>query len=124
MGLALRDLEHHNYGDYLRWPEDVRYELIDGAAYLMAPAPTLDHQDIAGEIYVQLRQTLKGKSCRVFIAPVDVRLPKAQEEDEQIDTVVQPDVLLVCDPLKLDRRGVRGAASPGFASALCIGWAT
>ena len=109
MGLALRDLEHHNYGDYLRWPEDVRYELIDGAAYLMAPAPTLDHQDIAGEIYVQLRQTLKGKSCRVFIAPVDVRLPKAQEEDEQIDTVVQPDVLLVCDPLKLDRRGVRGA---------------
>ncbi len=50
-----------------------------------------------------------GGPCRVFIAPVDVRLPKADEADEHIDTVVQPDVLLVCDPTKLDRRGVRGA---------------
>jgi Uma2 family endonuclease len=109
MGLALRDSEHHTYGDYLHWLEDVRYELIDGAAFLMAPAPTLDHQDIAGEIYVQLRQALAGKPCRAFIAPVDVRLPKAGEADEKIDTVVQPDVLVVCDPAKLDRRGVRGA---------------
>lgn len=109
MGLALRDFDHHTYGDYLHWPEDVRYELIDGAAYLMAPAPTLDHQDIAGEIYRQLGNILQGKSCRAFIAPVDVRLPKAQEGDEHIDTVVQPDVLVVCDPSKLDRRGVRGA---------------
>ncbi len=109
MGLALRDQEHHTYADYLGWPEDVRYELIDGAAYLMAPAPTLDHQDFAGEIYFQLRQGLQGKPCRAFIAPVDVRLPKAQEADEQIDTVVQPDVLVICDEGKLDRRGVRGA---------------
>lgn len=109
MGLARRDLERHTYGDYLKWPEDARYELIDGAAYLMAPAPTLDHQDVVGEIYFQLRQVLSGKPCRAFIAPVDVRLPKADEADERIDTVVQPDVLLVCDPRKLDRRGVRGA---------------
>lgn len=109
MGLALRDSEHHTYGDYLLWPEDVRYELIDGAAYLMAPAPTLDHQDVAGEIFRQLGNILRGKPCRAFIAPVDVRLPKAQEADQAIDTVVQPDVLVVCDPAKLDRRGVRGA---------------
>lgn len=109
MGLALKDGEHHTYGDYLHWPEDVRYELIDGGAYLMAPAPTLDHQDVAGEIYRQLSNALLGKPCRAFIAPVDVRLPKAREADDEIDTVVQPDVLVVCDPTKLDRRGVRGA---------------
>jgi Uma2 family endonuclease len=109
MGLPLRDSEHHTYADYVSWPEDVRYELIDGRAYLMAPAPSLEHQDVAGEIYRQLSNTLEGKPCRPFIAPVDVRLPKANELDEQIDTVVQPDVLVVCDESKLDRRGVRGA---------------
>jgi Uma2 family endonuclease len=109
MGPALRDYEHHTYADYLSWPEEMRYELIDGIAYLMEPAPTLDHQDIAGEIYFQLRGALEGKPCRAFIAPVDVRLPEAQEADDLVDTVVQPDVLVVCDSAKLDRRGVRGA---------------
>jgi Uma2 family endonuclease len=109
MGLALRDLEHHTYGDYLTWPEDVRYELIDGDAYMMSPAPTVSHQDIAGEVYYQLRNALQGKSCRALIAPVDVRLPKADEADDQIDTVVQPDVLVVCDPSKVSERGLRGA---------------
>lgn len=108
MSLARRDHLHHTYADYLTWPDDVRYELIDGTAYLMAPAPLLDHQDIAGEIYFQLRQALAGKPCRAFIAPVDVRLPKHNQADEHIDTVVQPDVLVVCDGGKLDRRGVRG----------------
>lgn len=109
MSLAKRDSIQHTYADYLSWPEDTRYELIDGIAYAMAPAPTLDHQDIAGEIYAQLHNALKGKPCRPFIAPVDVRLPKTNEADAQTDTVVQPDVLVVCDPDKLDRRGVRGA---------------
>ncbi len=110
MALPLRDREHHSYGDYLRWPADIRYELIDGMAYLMVPpAPDLAHQDVAGEIYFQVRQALAGKPCRAFVAPVDVRLPKGQEADEAIDTVVQPDVLVVCDEAKLDRRGVRGA---------------
>ena len=58
MALALRDPEYHTYGDYLRWPEDVRYELIDGQAYLMAPAPTLDHQVCVGEIFRQLANAL------------------------------------------------------------------
>ncbi|MDD5319617.1 MAG: Uma2 family endonuclease [Methylococcales bacterium] len=109
MSLAIKDSQYHCYGDYLTWPDEARYELIDGDAYLMAPAPDLAHQDVAGEIYVQARLALKGKLCRAFIAPVDVRLPKQDEADEHIDTVVQPDVLVVCDPNKLDRRGVRGA---------------
>ena len=82
MALTLKDHDRHTYADYLRWPEDVRYELIDGVAYLMAPAPTVRHQDIAGEIFRQIANALEGKPCRVFIAPVDVRLPKADEADE------------------------------------------
>lgn len=109
MSLAQRDDAYHTYADYLAWPETVRYELVDGVAYLMVPAPVLDHQHIAGEVYYQLRRSLAGKPCRPFIAPVDVRLPKHDEADERVDTVVQPDVLVVCDPAKLDRRGVRGA---------------
>lgn len=109
MGYALRDTEYYTYADYQTWPEDLRYELIDGEAYFMAPAPTVSHQDIAGEVYHQLRTALRGKPCRAFIAPVDVRLPKADEADERIDTVVQPDVLVVCDGRKVSERGVRGA---------------
>jgi len=123
MRLAPSKSESYTYSDYLHWPEDVRYELIDGVAYLMAPAPVLAHQEVAGEIYRQLSNALQGKPCRPFIAPVDVRLPRAGESDEWVDTVVQPDVLVVCDPGKLDRRGVRGAPdlvvevlSPGTAS--------
>ncbi len=109
MALALKDTQHHCYGDYLAWPDYRRYELIDGNAYAMSPAPDLAHQDVAGEIYRQASNILIGKPCRAFIAPVDVRLPKQNEADESIDTVVQPDVLVVCDNSKLDRRGVRGA---------------
>ena len=109
MGQPLQHEARYTYGDYLRWPDGVRYELINGEARMMAPAPNLEHQDIAGEIYHQLRLALEGAPCRVFIAPFDVRLPHANEADEAVDTVVQPDVLLVCDPAKLDRRGARGA---------------
>ena len=109
MGLALKDTQHHCYGDYLTWPGDIRYELIDGIAYAMSPAPDLAHQDVVGEIYRQAANILAGKPCRAFIAPVDVRLPKQDEADERVDTVVHPDVMVVCDSSKLDRRGIRGA---------------
>ncbi len=90
MTLARRDNVHNTYGDYLAWPEHVRYELIDGSAYLMVPAHDLLHQEIAGEIYRQLSTALIGAQCRVFIAPLDVRLPRAAEANDKIDTVVQP----------------------------------
>ncbi|HYD47367.1 MAG TPA: Uma2 family endonuclease [Terriglobales bacterium] len=109
MSLARRDDRLHCYGDYLAWPEDRRYELVDGVAYLMAPAPDLIHQRVAGEIYFQLRRALERHDCVALIAPVDVRLPKGDEADDQVDSVVQPDVLVVCDPARLDHRGVRGA---------------
>jgi Uma2 family endonuclease len=109
MGLALRDKKMHTYGDYLTWPDEVRYELIDGVAYAMSPAPGRFHQELAGEIYRQIANALLGKICRPFIAPVDVRLPKGHESNDEVETVVQPDVFVVCDPSKLDARGVSGA---------------
>ena len=109
MGLALRKEKHYTYADYLQWPDDTRYELIDGEAFLMSPAPLVEHQEVAGELFRQLANQLDGQPCRPYIAPVDVRLPRKDEADAAIDTVVQPDVLVVCDPHKIDRRGVRGA---------------
>ena len=123
MGVALETSRHYTYADYLTWPADVRYELIDGKPLLMAPAPTVTHQIIVGEVYHQLRQALDEHPCRPLVSPVDVRLPKANEADEFIDTVVQPDVLVVCDEARLSDRGLRGApdwvlevVSPGNAA--------
>jgi len=109
MALQQRDRRHYRYADYLGWPDDVRYELIDGVAWLMAPAPTRRHQELVGELFFQVREALEGRPCRAYVAPFDVRLPRGDEADADIDTVVQPDVLVVCDPAKLDERGLRGA---------------
>jgi Uma2 family endonuclease len=96
------------YADYYRWPEDERWELIDGEAYAMA-APGRAHQTVVGELFRQIANYLIGKPCRPFIAPFDVRLPNREEADDEVTTVVQPDISVICDPDKLDDRGCRGA---------------
>ncbi|HEX3842902.1 MAG TPA: Uma2 family endonuclease [Steroidobacteraceae bacterium] len=110
MALLRRDPLHHTYADYFSWPDDERYELIDGVAYVKEPpAPSRSHQELVGELYHQIRLALEGKRWRAYVAPFDVRLPKAGEPDDLIDTVVQPDVVIVRDLSKLDKRGMRGA---------------
>lgn len=110
MALPQRDTLLHTYSDYLTWPDGERDELINGVAYIKEPpAPSRPHQELVGELYLQLRLALEGKRCRPYVAPFDVRLPKSAEGDDQVDTVVQPDVLIVCDLNKLDERGMRGA---------------
>ena len=105
-----RDTQHHTYADYLDWSADYGDELIDGIAYVKEPpAPSRMHQEIVRELCRQAANALEGKSWRAYVAPFDVRLPKTGESDDQVDTVVQPDVLIVCDPQKLDDRGMRGA---------------
>lgn len=99
----------YTYSDYSQWPDEERWELIDGVPYNMSPAPSRIHQKITGELFRLIANYLTGKVCEVYIAPFDVRLPKGQENDEQIDTVVQPDLVVVCDRAKLDERGCRGA---------------
>jgi Uma2 family endonuclease len=97
----------YTYADYLAWETNERYELLDGTAYMMA-SPTVRHQAISGELFGQFWNFLKGKPCRVFTAPLDVRLfPK---EDSSDNTVLQPDLLVVCDTSKLaDGKSCRGA---------------
>jgi Uma2 family endonuclease len=109
MGLPRRDIEYHTYADYCSWPDDVRYELIDGVAYAMGPAPVRRHQGILLELARQVANVLEGSPCRPYIAPFDVRLPKAGEIDDDVNTVVQPDLVVICDRAKLDDKGCRGA---------------
>lgn len=108
MGLARRDANRYTYGAYRAWTDDARWELIDGHAYMMAPAPTRAHQVVVGEVFFQIRRQLEGHRCRPFVAPFDVRLPRGTERDDDVDTVVQPDLVVMCDPAKLDERGCRG----------------
>ncbi len=110
MALRLRDTKHHTYAEYLTWSDEESYELIDGIAYVREPpAPLREHQDVVGEIYRQIANALKGTPCRAYVAPFDVRLPKSDQADDQIDTVVQPDLLIICDRQKLHRTGILGA---------------
>jgi len=96
------------YADYKEWELKVgeRYELIHGEAFAMA-GPNTRHQAISGEIFFQLYDYLRGKPCQAFSAPFDVRL--FYEEGEGDDTVVQPDIMVVCDKNKIGPEGIRGA---------------
>lgn len=97
------------YQDYLTWPPNERWELINGKAYNMTPAPSRRHQEISGQLHTLFNTYLKGKNCRVYAAPFDVRLPQPQENNEQTSTVVQPDIVVVCDKTKLDHQGCQGS---------------
>ena len=98
-----------NYGDYCGWPDGERWELIDGVAYNMAPAPSRIHQEVVVELTRQIGNFLLEKPCSVYVAPFDVRLPNTNEADDQVETVVQPDIAVICDKSKLDEKGCRGA---------------
>jgi len=105
----IRKKEAYTYGDYLSWPDDERWEIIDGEAFNMTPAPTPLHQEISGNLFGLFWNHLRDKPCKVFMAPFDVCLPDEDEASEDIRTVVQPDILIVCDETKIDPRGLRGA---------------
>lgn len=99
----------YNYGDYLKWSEGERVEIIEGRPHAMTPAPSRIHQEVLLALGTEFAGYLRGKKCRIYLAPFDVRLPKGSETDEETDTVVQPDLSIICDPGKLDDRGCRGA---------------
>ena len=110
MGALPKEKEErlYTYADYKEWEldEGERYELIYGVPYAMA-SPNERHQATLGSIFYQLYSYLQGKTCKVYPAPFDVRL--FYEEDEDDDTVVQPDIVVVCDKDKLGEEGCRGA---------------
>lgn len=99
----------YTFADCLTWDESNRIELINGEAIMMA-APSSIHQEISMEISRQLANYLEGKECRVYPAPFDVRLfEKEGDNPDDIDTVVEPDITVVCDRSKIDSHGCKGA---------------
>ena len=97
----------NTYLDYLSWPANERWEIIDGVAYMQA-APTWQHQALSAAILSQFYNYLSGKSCQVFASPFDLRLPDANEKDEETTFVVQPDIIVVCD-----KKGLKGTGYYG-----------
>lgn len=100
----------YTYKDYLTWPEEENWELIDGTPYMQA-APSWQHQAIIGNIITQFNNYLQGKSCFAFPAPFDLRLPEGNEIDEDVTTVLQPDIAIVCDKNRLSKTGYNGVPS-------------
>jgi Uma2 family endonuclease len=107
-GRLTKEEKYFTYAEYKEWELDVgeRFELIYGEAYAMS-APNTRHQEILGGIFNQFYNYLQGKPCKVYPAPFDVRLFYA--EDESDDTVVQPDITVICDEKKRGYEGCRGA---------------
>ena len=99
---------HYTYKDYIHWPDEERWEIIEGIPYNMSPAPGRKHQKVLGALYVEFFNFLKGKPCEPYIAPFDVRLPQKGETAKNASTVVQPDLSVYCDKSKLDEQGAVG----------------
>lgn len=93
MGLAQKKDTKYTWQDYLGWPDTERWEVIDGTAYNMTPSPSVRHQTLAGNFFSIMDKHLKGKLCRVFVAPLDVYLDDLN--------FVQPDVMVICDKTKI-----------------------
>jgi Uma2 family endonuclease len=112
---AVENATGFTWADYRAWRGDERWELIDGAAYAMAPAPSIRHQTVVGNVFARIAEHLRGRPCRPFVAPTDVKL---SEQD-----VVQPDVLVVCNQDIITETHIDGAPdlvveilSPGSAA--------
>jgi Uma2 family endonuclease len=101
--------ERATFAQWLTWDGDDRCELLGGEIVMMAP-PSRLHQEISMELTRQIANYLEGKRCKVYPAPFAVRLFEQEGDDpKDVDTVVQPDISIVCDPKKLDDRGCKGA---------------
>ena len=109
MGQHEKNLDRKfTYKDYLTWPEEEHWELINGIPYNMTPAPSTQHQKIVTTLIALFYNALKDSPCQVFGAPFDVRLPEQENSSEDIFTVVKPDLAIICDRNKLDSRGCLG----------------
>ncbi len=113
--LTFNDLDPngtYTYADYLKWTFEERLELIKGKIFNMSPAPARRHQKISGKLSLTIGNYLEDKTCEMYTAPFDVRLTPLKgkkRKDNQIYTVVQPDICVICDIDKLDDRGCIGA---------------
>lgn len=98
----------YTYADYLSWQLEEMVELIKGKVFKHTAAPRRWHQEVSGKVFNELYNYQSGNPCKVYAAPFDVRLPMKSKKHEDIDTVVQPDICVVCDQNKLDELGCVG----------------
>ena len=105
MSLPEKEFTRYTYADYCEWDDSERWELIDGIPYAMA-SPSAIHQRILLELSRQLADFMDDKPCEVFIAPFDVCLNAAGDDD---DDVFQPDIMVVCDDAKITEKNINGA---------------
>ena len=100
----------YSYADYLLWRFKERVELFRGKIFEMSPAPNRKHQAVAGNLFQNFRYYFTNKTCKMYFAPFDVRLINfTQSTDNTVFTVVQPDLCVICDQSKLDKRGCIGS---------------
>ncbi len=111
--LAQLDLNGtYTYADYLTWQFDGAIELIKGKIMAMSPAPSSEHQSISWRLSGSLFNFFKNKPCRAYAAPFDVRLydrKKSIVANQDIYSVVQPDLCIICDKIKIDIKGCLGS---------------
>lgn len=107
--LQLNPKKQYTYADYLTWQFKDRVELIKGLLYKMSPAPKRRHQSISLNLASLLWNNFKGQGGKVFEAPFDVRLTDLSQNPPKENTVVQPDICVICDIAKLDDYGCKGA---------------
>ncbi len=98
-----------SYADYLSWTGDEPFEIINGIPYSMSPSPSTKHQQVSMNLSYQLMDFFKDKNCHVFAAPFDVRLLAEEKSDDEVFHVVQPDLSVICDEHKLDKKGCVGS---------------
>lgn len=106
--------EKYSYDDLLKFTDEKRYEIIDGVLFVM-DSPSVLHQSLAGEIFNQIKNYLKGKPCKVFSAPLDIKI-SGEKDNKKERNVVQPDILVVCDKDKIQRKNILGA--PDFVAEI------
>lgn len=102
--MTLPQEKHYTAEDFYDLPDDIHAELINGQIVYMA-APSALHQDISGELYYVIKNYIKSKKgkCRVYAAPFGVQLREGE------DTIIQPDLSVICDTDKITPRGCVGA---------------
>ncbi len=101
----------YSYADYLKWQFDQSIELIKGKLFPISPAPRAGHQRITMRVLRDLLNHFDQRTCEVFTAPFDVRLPNPDYEpgfNTKVHTVVQPDICVICNPAKIDEYGCVG----------------
>lgn len=101
------NIKKYTYQDLLEIDDGKRYEIIDGVLYEMS-SPSVTHQNIVGELYVQFYNYLKGKKCKVFISPLDVCLSGVKNPKKEYN-IVEPDITVVCDESKITDKCIMGA---------------